>query len=183
MTTKPKTRKAPAADPIFALIEKHRAVLALRDSLGLATEDGNPEYEEADDVELRLWRKLVKTTPKTLTGLAAFAKCVDSYSGGDDEACQAISTIAKALRSLAQEASPRKPSAVAKALARCKASETAYSAAEAAEDEAARERNGEAEMEIFDELAVTPCASESLAQLALPMQKLAPVSTSPAAAR
>jgi hypothetical protein len=51
-------------------------------------------------------------------------------------------------------------SAVAKALARCKAAQTAYDAAEAAEDEAARERHGEAEMEIFDELAVTPCTSD-----------------------
>jgi hypothetical protein len=49
MTTKPKTRKAPAADPIFALIEKqHAALIELKVFLKAAVDDrGRSEEFEA----------------------------------------------------------------------------------------------------------------------------------------
>jgi hypothetical protein len=53
------------------------------------------------------------------------------------------------------------PSAVANALARCKAAQAAYDAAEAAGDDTTLELQGRVEAEIFDKLANTPCTSDA----------------------
>jgi hypothetical protein len=106
MTPKPKTRKAPAADPIFKLIEKHRVAHEHVNSfLGRCTAN-DPEWPKTVDREWDLWKQLARTTPKTIDGLSAFVEYVASYPELEDEAnesgaFEALVSIAEAFRNLA----------------------------------------------------------------------------------
>ncbi len=89
-------------DPIFALITKHQAARDHLDTVEPCNKD-NPIYEAADEIELRKFRRLIVTKPKTLAGIKAFAEHFASYPDLGllgSEAALMIATIAKALRDI-----------------------------------------------------------------------------------
>jgi hypothetical protein len=98
-------------DPIFALIEEHRAARKHLERLYKQLEDeDDPRIASADAVELGLWRRLVQVRPTTLAGVAAFAKYVSNYPDAShygEGLHHAMRAIAAALRNL--KASEREP--------------------------------------------------------------------------
>lgn len=88
-------------DPIFALIEKHRATQVVVK----ATTGEDPQWEAVLGTESDAWLELTSTVPTTLEGLAAFAEHVDNYPDlgwmiTDEGACNALTTMAASLKAL-----------------------------------------------------------------------------------
>ena len=91
-------------DPIFALIEEHKAARAAAYQGELEDE----AWEALDGRKSGLWSRLFGTKPKTIAGVAAFLAYAPE-SCGDDDICaylgefsivRAVETAAAALRDL-----------------------------------------------------------------------------------
>lgn len=92
-------------DPIFALIEQHRAARELWWALDATPWNcRSPEEVAACDAEYGAFQKFLTTKPRTLAGIAAFAAhASDGWPHSclpDDDADQALATIAEALRDI-----------------------------------------------------------------------------------
>jgi hypothetical protein len=102
MTTKPKTRKAPVADPIFALIAEHKAAenewCRVDQRTGLGT-----QYEAAKRAWHRAGKRLARTKPTSAAGIGALISYVHrdiegSLGGVVDWNMLALKTCAAALK-------------------------------------------------------------------------------------
>ncbi len=90
-------------DPIFALIERHRAVYAAH---GASLERGctNDEAQAACDADEAAWRTLLDATPTTVAGAAALARYTVQHVeqlADVDSASEALTALAAALGRLA----------------------------------------------------------------------------------
>lgn len=152
-------------DPIFALIEKHRASIEFH--RGFKGEEA--EYDRIVDAEYKLLRKLAITKPKSLAGLAAFMKHIAAYP--DLSLCDPLPdifrTASKALEEIAQTDSKiQSKGDVAKAIERSKEAWAAYDAAAKTPDP--QDDNDEVLTRLFEKasiclnrLAKLPCADDS----------------------
>ncbi len=92
-----------AADPIFALIEEHRAAFG---DAGRGYDRGVEIYEAAYEKEDKLLRRLLATKATTAAGVEAFSLYVSEYPdienhSGDIGLLKAMTTIAAALGDIA----------------------------------------------------------------------------------
>lgn len=90
------TAPAPAVDPVFALIARHRALSAawcvatgdLPFAESVAYEEANPGQNAAVDAA---WQDFVGTPPTTIAGLrASLAYAIETDSDGVSDACRAL---------------------------------------------------------------------------------------------
>jgi hypothetical protein len=91
-----------APDPVFALIEEHRAAYAFVNNWG----DDREGYDAAFQKEDRLLRGLLTTKATTIAGIIAFALYVSEYPDMENQRrdiglLKAMRTIAAALRDIA----------------------------------------------------------------------------------
>jgi hypothetical protein len=107
-----------APDPILALIEEHTTVLTRLNEPGNADTDDDVTGALSND-EVRLWKQIVTTKPKTLASLAVTAEHIASFPDldrmiGYDGPALALATMAAALRDILTgtlSAKPKSPAA------------------------------------------------------------------------
>lgn len=93
-------------DPIFALMAEHQDAYDRMEALYDPTDEDNPAYLDADNVEFEKLKFLVVAKPKTYAGLVAFAENAVSCEAGmsswfphsDEPAETALATISQLLR-------------------------------------------------------------------------------------
>jgi len=103
-----------APDPILALIEEHRTVLTRLNEPGNADTDDDDVTGALSNDEVRLWKQIVTTKPKTLASLAVTAEHIASFPDldrmiGYDGPALALATVAAALRDLLTGTPSAKP--------------------------------------------------------------------------